>query len=271
MAAKTERLGYIAENDNSTMAYHRDYPMGKEIDLNRTDLREIAKQGWVRHPGYLGIGVEEFGWSEETVAQLKAQFESGEVEAFNYEKYTMAARERQAKEALTREQTDEMTRAQRVKDAPSIIDEAQTAEERENDEISDAMKVRRKDKGLPHNRTGALRQQERAKELEAEGETKISVNESGILLAQDREKPGQVVSRPPLPDMDETAQAFATRRNTLIESAAAMGVTLSDVMELAPDMDIDSLTAEDYANIMDKVEKFVQQPPAPKRRSRKAA
>ena len=241
MAPKTERLGYIAENDNSTMAYHRDYPMGKEIDLNRTDLREIAKQGWVRHPGYLGIGVEEFGWSEETVAQLKAQFESGEVEAFNYEKYTMAARERQAKEALTREQTDEMTRAQRVKDAPSIIEEAQTAEERENDEISDAMKVRRKDKGLPHNLSGAVRQQERAKELDT------------------------------APAGQEETEAFATRRNTLIESAAAMGVTLSDVMELAPDMDIDSLTAEDYANIMDKVEKFVQQPPAPKRRSRKAA
>ena len=249
MKAKTERLGYTAENNNSMIAYHRDFPMGREIDLNRTSLREIAGQGWVGNPGYLGIGVEEFGWDAESVAQAKSEFEAGSTEAFNFAKYDNIeqTRERQAKQQLTQAENDELSRAQRVADAPGIITEAQTAEERENDLTSDAMKVRRKDKGLPQNFDGALRQQERAKELEAEGETKISV--------------------------DDAAQAFAIRRNTLIESAAAMGVTLSDITMIIPTgtVDIDAMTEADYVNAMDLIEGHVNQPPVPKRRGKKDA
>ena len=275
MKAKTERLGYTAENNNSMIAYHRDFPMGREIDLNRTSLREIAGQGWVGNPGYLGIGVEEFGWDAESVAQAKSEFEAGSTEAFNFAKYDNIeqTRERQAKQQLTQAENDELSRAQRVADAPGIITEAQTAEERENDLTSDAMKVRRKDKGLPQNFDGALRQQERAKELEAEGETKISVDEAGILLAHDENKSEQVVSRPPPPNLDDAAQAFAIRRNTLIESAAAMGVTLSDITMIIPTgtVDIDAMTEADYVNAMDLIEGHVNQPPVPKRRGKKDA
>ena len=246
MKTKTERLGYTAENNNSMVAYHQDFPMGREVDLNHTSLREIAGQGWVGNPGYLGIGVEEFGWDAEAVALAKEEFESGGVEAFNFAKYDNIeqTRERQAKQQLTQAENDELSRAQRVADAPGIITEAQTAEERENDLTSDAMKVRRKDAGVPHNLDGAVRQQERAKEIDT------------------------------APAGQEEAEAFAIRRSTLIESSAAMGVTLSDIMVIIPPgtVDIDAMTEVDYANVMDKVQQLVSHAtPAPKRRGKKDA
>ena len=228
----SQRLNYTPENDLSLMAYHVDYPRGCEVDLNRTNLRELAKQGWVDHPAK--IGLNPWGADERVIAGYKAKFERGETEAFDYA-YADTIRQTQKENEGLQEREEARFRQQRIDDVKIIDEEAKTAEERGADERSDAEKLKRNPGGLSHNLASAVRQSEIAHQEEQGDQT-------------------------PTPEQQEE---YLLHRNTLVEHGAALGISLEEIEALmkANGLDIDTLNQKQYQESCEAVTEMAAIPP----------
>ena len=251
---KCQRLGYVADNDLSLIAYHRDYPGGREVDLNRTALREIAEQGYTEHPGMLGINLWGAG-ADADIERRRADFESGRTPPFNFEKWDRIIASRNGLKSETnkdhQEQEAQKMRDQRVKDAKTIPEEAQRSDEMYGDEKSDAEKLRRKEGGRPTNLSGAVRQAELARQAEAtkQPQTK-TLEQSEEELRQENEKKAVL------------AEKYNLHRTLLVDHGASLGIPLTDIEALLGinHNDIDSLTDEQFAQACDAVTQMAKVP-----------
>ena len=236
----TERLNYNADNDLSLIAYHVDYPDGREVDLNYTDLREIAKQGWVDHPAK--IGLNPWDTDERIIARIKAAFEQGETEAFDFDYMETIVRTRKENEGA-QEREERRFREQRVKDAGTIEEEARTSDERLADERSDADKLRRREGGVSHNLVSAVRQSELAHAGQQNG--------NGDAPQGGDKEP-----------TEEQQEEFLLHRNMLVEHGAALGISLEEIEALmkANSLDLDALNRAQYAQSCDAVTEMAKIP-----------
>ena len=69
------------DENHKFIAYRADNPNGVTFDDRRDDKKDLASQGWVENPAYLGINI----WgpqAEDAVQQKKKAFENKEFPAF---------------------------------------------------------------------------------------------------------------------------------------------------------------------------------------------
>ena len=63
--------------------YHKEYaPRGRDFDMEKTSIQALIEQGWVDHPGKIGVNV----WgpaAQDDINRMRDAFDAGELEAID--------------------------------------------------------------------------------------------------------------------------------------------------------------------------------------------